>query len=46
VRLFDIGGIVASIGLIVAFVAASIRNTRALYLAEPLPARSTESRAA
>jgi phosphatidylglycerophosphate synthase len=45
-RLFDVGGIVASIGLGIAFVAAAIRNTTALYLAEPLPERRTESRAA
>ena len=41
-RLFDIGGVVAVTGLVVAFVAAAIRNTHALYLAEPLP-RSTPS---
>jgi archaetidylinositol phosphate synthase len=46
VKLFDIGGVVASIGLLIAFIVASIRNTRALYRAEPLPMRSTESRAA
>jgi phosphatidylglycerophosphate synthase len=46
VRLFDVGGVVAIAGLGIAFIVASIRNTRALYLAEPLPARSTESRAA
>jgi phosphatidylglycerophosphate synthase len=46
IRLFDIGGIVASIGLLAAFVASSVRNTRALYRAEPLPARDAESRAA
>ena len=45
-RLFDIGGVVATIGLAIAFVVASIRNTRALYRAEPLPMRSTEARAA
>jgi archaetidylinositol phosphate synthase len=45
-RLFDIGGVVAAIGLAMAFIVASIRNTRALYRAEPLPVRSTESRAA
>jgi phosphatidylglycerophosphate synthase len=46
IRLFDLGGIVASIGLLVAFVTSSIRNTAALYLAEPLPVADTESRAA
>ena len=37
VRLLDAGGLAAIAGLIVAFVASAIRNTRALYLAEPLP---------
>lgn len=37
-RLFDIGGVVGASGLIVACVVAAVRNTRALYLAEPLPA--------
>ena len=46
VRLFDIGGVVAAIGMLMAFAVASIRNTRALYVAEPMPARTTESRAA
>jgi phosphatidylglycerophosphate synthase len=36
-RLFDIGGLIGAAGLIVACVAAAVRNTRALYLAEPLP---------
>jgi archaetidylinositol phosphate synthase len=39
-RLFDVGGVVAVLGLVIAFVVAAVRNTRALYLAEPLP-RST-----
>jgi phosphatidylglycerophosphate synthase len=39
VRLFDIGGVVATSGLLTAFVVSSIRNTRALYLAEPIPVR-------
>jgi len=46
VKLFDVGGIVAIGGLAVAFVAASIRNTRALYRAEPLPTHGRKSRAA
>jgi archaetidylinositol phosphate synthase len=46
VRLFDIGGVAAALGLSVAFAAATIRNTRALYLAEPLPVRVDERRAA
>src|SRR5258705_2759540 len=41
VKLFDLGGAAASLGLLIAFVVASIRNTRALYLAEPVPARSS-----
>jgi phosphatidylglycerophosphate synthase len=46
VKLFDLGGVVAIIGLTLAFGAASIRNTRALYQAEPMPARGQKSRAA
>lgn len=45
IRLFDLGAVVAIAGLAVAFVTAAIRNTRALYVAEPLPA-ARESRAA
>lgn len=41
VRLFDMGAAVACAGLLVAFVTASVRNARALYLAEPLPSRET-----
>jgi len=37
VRLFDVGGVVATLGMIGAFAVSAIRNTRALYLAEPLP---------
>ena len=37
--LFDTGGIVAIAGLVSAFVYSSIRNGRALYLAEPLTNR-------
>jgi phosphatidylglycerophosphate synthase len=46
IKLFDVGGVVATAGMLIAFVTASIRNTRALYLAEPLPAQDGESRAA
>jgi archaetidylinositol phosphate synthase len=46
VLLFDVGGTVACIGLLVAFVAASIRNTRALALADPRPSASRMSRVA
>ena len=35
--LFDVGGIVAITGMALAMVVSSIRNTRALYKAEPLP---------
>ena len=36
-RLLDVGGLIAVAGLILVFVASAIRNTRALYRAEPLP---------
>jgi phosphatidylglycerophosphate synthase len=36
-RLFDVGGVVAIIGLLLTLVFAAAVNTRALYLAEPLP---------
>jgi len=35
--LFDVGGVVAAIGLLVAFVVSATRNTRQLYREEPLP---------
>jgi len=35
--LLDVGAVVAIVGLIGAFVVSALRNTRALYLAEPLP---------
>jgi phosphatidylglycerophosphate synthase len=38
-RLFDVGGVIATMGLGIALCAAIVRNTRALYVAEPLPAR-------
>jgi archaetidylinositol phosphate synthase len=44
-RLFDIGGVIAATGMVVAFLASASRNTRALYAAEPMPAR-VESRVA
>jgi phosphatidylglycerophosphate synthase len=40
VLLLDVGGLVAIAGLVGAFAVSAIRNTRALYLAEPLPATS------
>src|SRR5438876_2281230 len=39
-RLFDVGGLVAIAGMVVAFTIAAIGNTRVLYLAEPLPTRA------
>jgi archaetidylinositol phosphate synthase len=45
VRLFDLGGVVALGSLAIVFVASAVRNTRALYAAEPLPARPGEPRA-
>lgn len=43
VRLFDVGGVIAVAGLLVAFVASCVRNTGALYVAEPLPRRDAEA---
>lgn len=37
VRLFDLGGAAACAGLALAFIVSSVRNTRALYIAEPMP---------
>lgn len=37
--LFDVGGIVGAIGLVGTFFYSAARNTRALYRAEPIPAR-------
>ena len=37
VRLLDASGLIAAAGLALVFVASAIRNTRTLYLAEPLP---------
>lgn len=42
-RLLDVGGLIAAAGLCLAFVASALRNTRALYLAEPLPAPDPQS---
>jgi phosphatidylglycerophosphate synthase len=36
-RLFDVGGVVAIGGLLMTLVVSAIQNTRALYLAEPIP---------
>jgi archaetidylinositol phosphate synthase len=35
--LLDVGGVVTAVGLVIVFAASAIRNTRTLYLAEPLP---------
>ena len=35
--LFDVGGVVAILGMAVAWVFSAVRNTRTLYIAEPLP---------
>ena len=43
-QLFDVGGLVASAGLAIVFIVSALRNTRALYRAEPLP--RTKQRAA
>ena len=37
--LLDVGGLVATGGLVIVFVLSAIRNARALYLEEPLPPR-------
>lgn len=39
--LFDVGGAIGAIGLLLVFAYSAIRNTRALYLAEPLPRRAS-----
>ena len=36
-RLFDVGGVVATCGLLATLTIAAVTNTRALYRAEPLP---------
>lgn len=36
-RLFDVAGVLATVGLVLAFVLSVIRNTRTLYRAEPIP---------
>ena len=40
--LFDVGGVVAIAGLVVTFIVSAISNTRALYVAEPLPGRGAD----
>lgn len=43
VRLFDVGGVIAVAGLVTAFMVSSARNTRALYIAEPMPQGSLDA---
>ena len=40
IRLFDLGGAIGAAGLVIAFAVSSIRNARALFLAEPIPGRA------
>lgn len=42
--LFDIGGVVAAMGMLTAFITSAIRTTAALYRAEPLPRTSAPSK--
>jgi archaetidylinositol phosphate synthase len=37
VALFDLGGLTGAAGMLIVFLASAMRNTRALYRAEPLP---------
>ena len=39
--LLDVSGVIAAAALLAVFVFSALRNTRALYLAEPLPKRAT-----
>ena len=41
-RLFDIGGVLAIVGLVITFVISAVANTRKLYAAEPLPGRTAK----
>jgi phosphatidylglycerophosphate synthase len=45
-RLFDVGGIIAAASLVVVFAVSAARNTKALYAAEPPPARLSTPTAA
>ena len=42
--LFDVGGVVAVLGMVVAFVTSATRTTMALYRAEPLPTVTVASK--
>lgn len=39
-RLFDLGAAIAATGLAIVFAVSAVRNTQALYAADPLPARA------
>ena len=43
-RLFDVGGIAGTIGLVLTAIISAIGNTRRLYAAEPLPQNSSSPR--
>ena len=42
-QLFDVGGVVAAIGLMVTLVVSTIGHTRELYRAEPIPGKTGRS---
>jgi archaetidylinositol phosphate synthase len=42
--LFDIGGVVAIVGLVLTFIVSAAANTRTLYKAEPLPRKAGRPR--
>ena len=42
ILLFDLGGAIAMVGLAATFIASAVTNTRRLYRAEPLPAKSEQ----
>jgi hypothetical protein len=46
IRLFDVGALVASIGLLIVFLVSVVRTGRDLYIAEPVPARGGKKTAA
>jgi archaetidylinositol phosphate synthase len=42
--LFDVGGLIAAVGLLFTFIVSAVANTRLLYRAEPLPNTARASR--
>jgi archaetidylinositol phosphate synthase len=36
-RLFDVGGVIGAVGLLVTLIISAVANTRTLYRAEPIP---------